>query len=966
MLHVFIHRGPKVHLPQIKGFCKAAFLCLIFISLSCLFYHSAYSQTASFTAESATGNFCAPASIQFKPTFSENPVGYFWQSGSNNEESESASPTFTYLNPGVYKAVLYVLFNTSILEVEKTITVYGSPSLTISASKTSICKPEDISFSLQSDAGLSDITWDFGDGATQPGDGNNKTAGHYFDRFQHYNVQVTATSLTGCIGVAGIGVSLQKPTAELSAIPVGGCIPVEVAFAANISMPHGNIVTSYTWDFDDGSPAVSGNSSSLNHTYTNVDSFNAKVSIVTAEGCTNTFSFPIIAAGAAPNQTRISVDTVIICASERVLFTELSGAGTKYFWEISNGAKSETGIPELSFKFNNLGKFMVKVTPENNGCIGVSDSIEMEIKGVIANYTYNNTCANKSLFSFRNTSVGKISQIRWDMGDGSFGETTSRVDHQFAQSGEFPVKLFVSDNITGCSDSLTINIYTAVPVLVPADTFFCKNMSVTLGVRETYTNPRTLYIWQIAGRPVNNTSDSFATTTANNYGLFTNRVIINNGTGYCRDTLTQNSLTRVGGPIASFNTPSFICFKDSFWVNDLSTQAFATDTIKQWIWKLQNGGEVTAQNPGSIPYTSTGFNRVKLVVMDNKGCTDSTNKATQIRRLPLLWVIPGNQKICEAQDFALTALGFTPVNWNPGNEVSCPTCTKVMVKPLRLTTYTASTVDTFGCKNAQSVTLDVWPSFILPSNLIKDTAICPGGVVSFDLKVNDKIVQWSPVVGMTAPSGPQVLLKPMATTEYTATVSDSGRCFVKSVSATVVVNPLPTLDMGADLVLPYNASFTLKPAYTGNIASYTWQPANELSCRTCPFPSGKATRQSFYTVDVVTDKGCISSGRILVSVECNANNIWMPTAFSPNSDGLNDTYYPLTRGIKEIKKFMIYNRFGELVFQRDNFQPNDQSLGWNGQFKGSVQPTGGFIYAVEAICDLGVVISKKGNFVIMK
>ena len=92
----------------------------------------------------------------------------------------------------------------------------------------------------------------------------------------------------------------------------------------------------------------------------------------------------------------------------------------------------------------------------------------------------------------------------------------------------------------------------------------------------------------------------------------------------------------------------------------------------------------------------------------------------------------------------------------------------------------------------------------------------------------------------------------------------------------------------------------------------------------------------------------------------------MPTAFTPNSDGLNDYYYPLTRGIKTIVRFSIYNRFGQLVYEAKNFAPNNMAYGWNGRLKSWDQSSSVFVYYIEAICDVGDTVYKKGSFVLLK
>jgi hypothetical protein len=71
-------------------------------------------------------------------------------------------------------------------------------------------------------------------------------------------------------------------------------------------------------------------------------------------------------------------------------------------------------------------------------------------------------------------------------------------------------------------------------------------------------------------------------------------------------------------------------------------------------------------------------------------------------------------------------------------------------------------------------------------------------------------------------------------------------------------------------------------------------------------------------------------------------------------------------GIQEIKSFRIFNRWGELVFDKANFQPNDPAFGWNGKIKGIVPGSDVFVYTVEVICDDGTPYFYKGNVSLLK
>jgi gliding motility-associated-like protein len=92
----------------------------------------------------------------------------------------------------------------------------------------------------------------------------------------------------------------------------------------------------------------------------------------------------------------------------------------------------------------------------------------------------------------------------------------------------------------------------------------------------------------------------------------------------------------------------------------------------------------------------------------------------------------------------------------------------------------------------------------------------------------------------------------------------------------------------------------------------------------------------------------------------------LPNAFTPNGDGLNERFFPFGRGISAITKFLIYNRQGELVYSRFNFAPGDRNYGWDGTINGKHQASGAFVYMIEALCDQGKTISKKGTVLLIR
>jgi gliding motility-associated-like protein len=115
-----------------------------------------------------------------------------------------------------------------------------------------------------------------------------------------------------------------------------------------------------------------------------------------------------------------------------------------------------------------------------------------------------------------------------------------------------------------------------------------------------------------------------------------------------------------------------------------------------------------------------------------------------------------------------------------------------------------------------------------------------------------------------------------------------------------------------------------------------------------------------YIVTARNADGCIAKDDINVKVFLKPE-IYVPTAFTPNGDGLNDFAVVIPVGIKELKYFSIYSRWGELVFRT-----SDASKGWNGIYKGQQQDGNVFVWEVEAIDYKGNIIRRKGTIVLIR
>ena len=133
------------------------------------------------------------------------------------------------------------------------------------------------------------------------------------------------------------------------------------------------------------------------------------------------------------------------------------------------------------------------------------------------------------------------------------------------------------------------------------------------------------------------------------------------------------------------------------------------------------------------------------------------------------------------------------------------------------------------------------------------------------------------------------------------------------------------------------------------IGAIRWAPADGLSCTDCLWPELLPIEDNIYTLRVVDIYGCTAEASIHIKVN-NEAAIFVPTAFSPNGDYINDrfTVYANTFQVKTIASFKVFDRWGSLLFEQKNFPPNDEASGWDGASRNQPLNSGVYTYVVEA------------------
>jgi gliding motility-associated-like protein len=91
----------------------------------------------------------------------------------------------------------------------------------------------------------------------------------------------------------------------------------------------------------------------------------------------------------------------------------------------------------------------------------------------------------------------------------------------------------------------------------------------------------------------------------------------------------------------------------------------------------------------------------------------------------------------------------------------------------------------------------------------------------------------------------------------------------------------------------------------------------------------------------------------------------MPNTFTPNGDGSNDIFYPRGKGLERVRTLRIFDRWGEIVFEKRDFPLNNAAYGWDGTYKGNKPKADVYVYQVEVFCDNGDIIRLNGNIALI-
>ncbi len=177
--------------------------------------------------------------------------------------------------------------------------------------------------------------------------------------------------------------------------------------------------------------------------------------------------------------------------------------------------------------------------------------------------------------------------------------------------------------------------------------------------------------------------------------------------------------------------------------------------------------------------------------------------------------------------------------------------------------------------------------------------------------------------------------------EVTLTVTDSsGKPYSKKITISLQTTIPKFADAGPDLTICNNEPATL---HASGGDRYSWSPCIGLSNCEIPDPKPEPGTEQTYVVTVTDKDGCIDTDTVHVTYADPTKKIYVPNAFTPNNDGINDQFRPLVSLQGQLTaEWKLFNRFGNMIFSSNSSTP-----GWDGKYKGEPQPSGNYSYIIN-------------------
>lgn len=829
-----------------------------------------------------------------------------------------------------------------------------------------------------------------------------------------YVFTLTANSCTNTQNVTVV----VNPTSLLSSTLAPASICNNTAFTYTpTSATNG---TTYAWSraavagiSNAAATGVAGINETLINTTANPITVNY-VYTLTANACTNTTT-QTVAVVVKPTPVLSSTLTPAAqCNAQSFNYTATSAtAGTNYTWSRAAvaGITPATGSGSSAFILENLVNTTANPLTVNyvvnlnaNGCTNTQTfSLTINSTPVLSSTLNAAPICNNTTFAYTPTTATTGTTFAWSRAavsgiSNAAATGTGAITETLVNTTQTPLVVSYVYVLTanGCSNTQTVNVtVNPTPQLSSLlTTATCNN--ATFSYTPTSAVAGATYAWSRAA--VTGVSNAAATgtgaitetlnnTTAN--PVVVTYTITSTANGCSSNTQAVNVTVNPTPQLSSSLTTTPICSNTNFSYTPTSATAgtnFAWTRASVAGISNAAGNGMGSINEALVNTTANPVTVNYVYVLTANNCTAIQNFNVTVNPAPSLTSSLAPAGVCSNTAFAYTptsATAGTTFAWSRAavagisnasatgtgaiNETLINTAAGT-VNPKYLVTLTAN-----GCSASQFVQATVYPTPVLSSGLTVAPA-CSGTETNYTAAsaTAGTTFAWSraAVAGISnaAATGTGNIKETLTNTSaspvnvnYVYTLTANTCTNTQTVATTINPKPAtPVITALGPTTFCVEESVDLQVA-TVSGGTYNWYyNGTNLGVNA---NTATVNLEGDYTATVTNTYGCTSatSAAVSISTPCSAGFAGMPTVFTPNGDGENDMVYAVIPGIKELKNFSIYNRWGNKVFDTQVL-----GTGWDGKFKDLEQPADVYFWYVEGVDSKGNTLKKQGKITLAR
>lgn len=835
--------------------------------------------------------------------------------------------------------------------------------------------------------------WNFSDGTTADVTTANITPKLYTTAGTgSYDIKLKVVSDIGCVSneVTQTVKLSSKPSASFTAPPIT-CVNSNITFTDASTIQVGTIAK-WTWDLDNGAGSVINTTNAAQTTsFTSFGPKDVKLVVESSTGCkSDTFRIsPQFKVNALPEPGFIIPEVCLNDASAQFTDTTKIADGSAaftYLWNFNaatppfapapTAAAGATTSKNPLVKYNDKGNYKVSLTVTSNGCVA-SLSKDFTVNGAnpIPLFEVQQPtalCSNDSVRIKNKSTVdfGNVTRLEifWDANDLTKKTTDENPsidkiyayrypDFQSPAAKNYTITLRAySGNAASCSKSVTqvVSVNASPKVSFVTIPGICNEANARQ-ITQTGFDPLVPGTFAYTGTAVS-TTGLFTPQTAG-VGSYPIKYMVTSAKG-CKDSATKN-ITVWPSPVAKWTVSTPTCQNNDLVFTDSSVANFSN--ITQRIWNYDDGTTaVTRTTAASYTRkfaTAKNYN-ISLQVFTDSGCKSTVNlQPIKVNALPKpAFTLPGiclpdgkgefkNQSTIDDGSEALFSYLW---NFNDPNDPSASTLAEPVHKYSALGPYNVQLKITSKDGCIDSLTKSLTTIYPQPKADFGISAAegCVGDTIRFTDMGNGRTSNAVSWVWDLAGGNGSSMQNPVKK------FSDSGifnikyyffngqGCVSDTMVKQVIINPYPILVLGGVVKVLEGGVVTIKPKFVyGKNLQYLWVPSLYLNSDTAATPRCTPIDDITYRLNLTGQGGCMVSDTIFIQVLRSPE---VPNAFSPNGDGINDTWR-----IKYLESYPgaeidVFNRYGQIVFHSVGYDTD-----WDGTTKSKPLPVGTYYYVIN-------------------